>query len=110
MQPWKETNSSGVEATRALANDQCPTQSDWLFLRPSLALCVKLRYPIYAPNSVPEQIAQDKRPYYAALEAADNAWSGGRLDVSAIEQLLDTLLARQLYGVLKDARGRPGKE
>jgi Fic family protein len=75
-----------------------------------LALCVKLRYPIYAPNSVPEQIAQDKKPYYAALEAADVAWSEGRLDVSAIEELLDTLLARQLYGVLEVARGHPGKD
>ncbi len=71
-----------------------------------LALCVKLRYPIYAPNSVPEQIAQDKKPYYAALEAADIAWSEGRLDVSAVEELLDALLARQLYGVLRNARGR----
>jgi hypothetical protein len=70
---------------------------------------VKLRYPIYAPNSIPEQIAQDKRPYYTALEAADGAWSEGRVDVSVLEKLLDTLLARQLLGVLRAARGPAGE-
>ena len=75
-----------------------------------LALCVRLRYPIYAPNSIPEQIAQDKTPYYSALEAADVACAAGRLDVSILEELLDTLLARQLYSVLRDARGPAGGE
>jgi Fic family protein len=75
-----------------------------------LALCLRLRYPIYAPNSIPEQIAQDKKPYYAALEAADIAWSEGRVDVSVLEELLDTLLARQLFGVLTDARGPARKD
>jgi Fic family protein len=71
-----------------------------------LLLCLKLGYPLYAPNSVPEQIAQNKQPYYDALEAADLAYQQGRIDVSGIERLLETLLARQLYGILKDAGGR----
>ena len=70
-----------------------------------LVLCLKVGYPIYSPNSVPEQIAQNKRPYYDALEKADEAWRKGVVDVSELEALLDSLLARQLLGVLRDARG-----
>jgi Fic family protein len=73
-----------------------------------LVLCLKLGYPIYAPESVPAQIAQNKHPYYVALEAADAAWRENRVDVSEIEKLLDTLLARQLLGIMRDARGESG--
>jgi Fic family protein len=38
-----------------------------------LVLCLKLGYPLYG-LSVSAQIAEDKRPYYAALEAADEAY------------------------------------
>jgi Fic family protein len=70
-----------------------------------LVMCVRLGYPLYGRESVPAQIAQDKRPYYDALEAADTAWrDGGRVDVSKMEELLDTLLARQLLSVISDAR------
>lgn len=70
-----------------------------------LVLCVRLGYPLHAPNSVPAQIAQNKQSYYDALEAADLAYQQGGIDVGALEQLLGKLLARQLYGVLKDAGG-----
>jgi Fic family protein len=70
-----------------------------------LVLCLRLGYPLYSPLSVPAQIAQNKTPYYDALEAADSADLEGRVDVSAIEILLDTLLARQLWDVLENARG-----
>lgn len=70
-----------------------------------LVMCLKIGYPIYSGNSVPEQIAQDKKPYYDALEKADEACRGGVTDVTALEDLLETLLTRQLVAVLKDARG-----
>ena len=70
-----------------------------------LVLCLRLGYPLYGPNSVPAQIAQNKQPYYRALEAADKAWASGSVDVSDLENLLDSLLARQLLRVIADARG-----
>jgi Fic family protein len=71
-----------------------------------LVLCLKLGFPLYGGDSVPAQIAADKKPYYDALEAADTAWSKeDAVDVSVLEELLETLLARQLLSVLKKARG-----
>ena len=70
-----------------------------------LVLCLKIGYPIYGSYTVPEQISEDKRPYYEALEAADAAEREGRIDVSRLEILLDSLLARQLLRVLENARG-----
>ena len=54
--------------------------------------------------SIPDQIAADKTPYYRALEAADAAWHEGRgVDVSDLETLLQTLLARQLANAVHAA-------
>lgn len=54
--------------------------------------------------SIPDQIAADKTPYYRALEAADAAWRKGRgIDVSDLEALLQTLLARQLTKAVQSA-------
>jgi len=68
-----------------------------------LVLCLKIGYPIYGSNTVPEQISRDKRPYYEALEQCDAANQDHRIDVSPLENLLETLLARQLLAVLGDA-------
>jgi hypothetical protein len=38
-------------------------------------------------NTVPDQIALNKMPYYEALEAADTAASGGRVNVSQMEEI-----------------------
>jgi Fic family protein len=71
-----------------------------------LLLCLKLGYPLYGGDSVPAQIAADKKPYYDALEAADTAWSKDQKpDIKVLQELLETLLARQLFSVLKKARG-----
>jgi Fic family protein len=71
-----------------------------------LLLCLKLGYPLYGGESVPAQIACNKKPYYDALEAADTVWSGKgeEVDVSVLQDLLEVLLARQLLSVLKKAR------
>jgi len=50
-------------------------------------------------NTIPEQIAADKSPYYRALEEADLAFKDGQLDLTAMEELLSELLARQLLSV-----------
>lgn len=46
--------------------------------------------------TIPDQIVDNRQPYFAALDAADEAWTAGRLDIAAMEQLLAGLLANQL--------------
>jgi Fic family protein len=58
-----------------------------------LVLCIKLGYRLPGTKTIPEFIAEDKEPYYAALEAADAG------DLSVLEKLLAALLAKQLYDV-----------
>lgn len=70
-----------------------------------LVLCMRLGYPLPGSNSIPEQIAANKNPYYATLEAADAAWKAGRVDVSALENLLAGYLSAQLVGVVEQATG-----
>ena len=41
-----------------------------------------------------------------ALEAADNANAAGKIDLSEMEKLLETLLASQLVSVLDAARSK----
>jgi len=76
-----------------------------------VVLCVRLGYRVPGSPTMPEQIARDKKPYYAALEQADSAYTADRkVDVSAMETLLGALLANQLASVLRDAgteRTRP---
>jgi hypothetical protein len=55
--------------------------------------------------SIPEQIAEDKRPYYDALEEADRAWTLGQVNVSALKRLLEGMLAKQLLNATKQAAG-----
>jgi Fic family protein len=71
-----------------------------------LVLCTRLGYPLYGRNTIPAQIQENRRPYYEALEAADeNHRLGIGNPVTKLEELLDMLLARQIYSVLNDARG-----
>jgi Fic family protein len=60
----------------------------------------------YEPGGTPtfvDMIAADKQPYYAALDDADAAYTVGKIDVSSMESLVGTLLARQLMGIVRDA-------
>jgi Fic family protein len=70
-------------------------------------LCVKLGFHMPGVTTVAEMIAQDKEPYYKALEAADEAEKKGRLDVSEMEYLLSDLLAKQMVLALQRAEA-PG--
>jgi Fic family protein len=58
-----------------------------------LVLCIRLGYRLPGTKTIPELIALDKDPYYAALEAADAG------DLTVLEKLLAALLATQLYDV-----------
>lgn len=72
-----------------------------------LVLCAKLRNRLPGKPTIPDLISEKKGPYYEALEAADAAWTGGRLDLSALEALLESHLAAQLLSAIEEARGQP---
>jgi Fic family protein len=66
-------------------------------------LCGKLGFHMPGVTTVAEMIAQNKDPYYKALEAADAAQKKGTLDVSEMEYLLSDLLAKQMVLALQRA-------
>lgn len=67
-------------------------------------LCAKIGYRLPGQETLPEQIAADKSPYYAALEKADEHWAKGELDLADLETLLDSCLAKQLVSAYDDAK------
>ena len=69
-----------------------------------MLLCAGLGYRIPGTKTIPEQIAENKTPYYRALESADRAFEIGDIDVSAMEALLEEKLATQLLQVHESAR------
>jgi Fic family protein len=69
-----------------------------------LVLCVRLGYRLPGTRTIPELIAADKSPYYAALEAADAG------DLTVLEKLLAALLAKQLYDIHRIATEGNGDE
>jgi Fic family protein len=69
-------------------------------------LCVKSGNVLPGKKTIPEQIAANKKPYYEALEAADEAWRGGRLDLKELEELLSAALAAQLTDYYRVATGQ----
>lgn len=68
-------------------------------------LCIRLGYRLPGTNTIPDQIAADKFPYYDALEAADTEFAGGQVDVTMLESLMAKLLAAQLIEVHRQATG-----
>ena len=71
-----------------------------------IVLSVKLNSMLPGVPTIPDQIADDKAPYYDALEQADKAWSAsGGVDVSALEMMLEAMLARQLANAVNHAAG-----
>jgi len=67
------------------------------------ALCIGLGYELPGTHTIPEQIAENKTPYYKALEAADEAHKSNRIDVKDVERLLEERLLVQLVQVHKRA-------
>lgn len=69
-------------------------------------LCMKSGNVLPGKKTIPEQIANNKNPYYAALEAADRAWAEDRSDLNELEQLLSAALATQLADYHRVATGQ----
>ncbi len=61
-----------------------------------LVLCVRLGKSPPGNVTVPQRIKKDMAPYYAALEAADEAWKRHEVDVSQMAKLLDALVMEQV--------------
>jgi fido (protein-threonine AMPylation protein) len=72
-------------------------------------LCSKLGFHIPGVTTVPELVAENKAPYYKALEAADRASETGDIDVSQMERLLGDLLAKQMVEALERASSPYGR-
>ncbi len=69
-----------------------------------IALSVKLNSLLPGSPTIPDQISQNKLPYYGALEAADAVWRNSEeIDVSKIEEILDACLVAQLTNAAKEA-------
>jgi Fic family protein len=68
-----------------------------------LVLCVGIGIRLPGTNTIPEQIASNKLPYYKALESADRSEESGVTDLTEMEKLLSGLLAQQLLSVLESA-------
>ncbi len=59
--------------------------------------------------TIPDQIVDNRKPYFDALDAADLAFGDGKIDVSRMEELLGSLLANQLAQFYKSVGGKlPG--
>jgi hypothetical protein len=55
-------------------------------------------------RTIPDQIADDKQPYYLALEAVDSVWKATQqIDVSQLESMLERMLAKQLVAAVSSA-------
>jgi Fic family protein len=68
-----------------------------------LVLCIRLRALLPGRLTIPEQIEQNRTPYYRALEAADDAWFDGKIDLTAMKQLLSVMLAKQLHALYEES-------
>ncbi|MBM6581072.1 Fic family protein [Microvirga sp. BT689] len=56
--------------------------------------------------TIPDLIVENRQPYFSALDAADEAWSQDRIDLSVMEELLENLLAKQLTSYFQQAGGK----
>ena len=69
-----------------------------------MILCVKMGYVLPGKRTIPDQIAENKTPYYKALEAGELAWQDGKIDLTAMKDLLSSMLAQQLVAIIGDSK------
>lgn len=72
-----------------------------------VVLSIRAQTVLPGTPTIPDQIVARRSPYFEALDAADAAWEKGRIDVSAMEELLSGMLAVQLKSFYDSAGGRP---
>jgi hypothetical protein len=60
--------------------------------------------------TIPDEIVDNRGPYFDALDAADAAFRAGTVDVSRMKELLGGLLAKQLASFYQAVGGKlPGE-
>ena len=59
-------------------------------------ICMKAGQLLPGQKIVPERIRENREPYYAALQSADQAWEQGQYNIADLAQYLGRLLADQL--------------
>ena len=71
-----------------------------------LVLCGALKNKLPGTKTIPDFIAgKSRKAYYKALEAADKSWTEGKeINLTEMEDLLESLLSRQLLTVIEDAK------
>lgn len=68
-----------------------------------VVLCIALKSVLRGKNTIPDQIVDNRQPYFDALEQADAAWQDGNIDLSKMENLLENMLAVQLKSMMEEA-------
>ena len=68
-----------------------------------LALCLRLGYVLPGSPTIPQQIQDNRKPYFDALESADDIMAKGRIDLSVMESMIKGMLATQLLSVIHSA-------
>ncbi|WP_337181678.1 Fic family protein [Shinella sp.] len=71
-----------------------------------LVLSVRLGMLLPGRATIPDQIVDNRQPYFNALEDADRALAEDRIDLSKMEELIEGMLAKQLMGVMESATGK----
>ncbi|TCP85158.1 hypothetical protein C8J31_107124 [Rhizobium sp. PP-CC-2G-626] len=71
-----------------------------------LVLSVKIGILLPGRNTIPDQIVDNRVPYFSALEAADKSVVGDTFDLSEMEALIEQTLAVQLAVVMETATGK----
>jgi Fic family protein len=71
-----------------------------------VALSIRAGAVLPGTPTIPDQIVDNRNPYFEALDAADAAYRDGKIDVSKMETLLAALLAKQLAGFYQAAGGK----
>jgi Fic family protein len=72
-----------------------------------VVLSIRAGFVLPGTPTIPDQIVDNRLPYFEALDAADEAYSKKKIvDVSKMEELIASLLANQLAGFYQSAGGK----
>jgi Fic family protein len=72
-----------------------------------VVLSIRAGFVLPGTPTIPDQIVDNRMPYFDALDAADDAFKhGGIIDVGKMEELISSLLAAQLAGFYESAGGK----
>jgi Fic family protein len=76
-----------------------------------VVICVKSEQILPGQPTYPEMIVQHRKGYFEALDAADAACKQSqRIDVSKMEQLLESLVAKQLAAIYEKVMGKSASQ